>query len=173
MRYPIAPTGRNAPWRARTADPRHIRPMRYQLRQWSDENALREDRTHDLRIMRPTRCQLRQEGLSEERFRSSDLWVMSPTRFHCATSLCCCYEKHYCSKRKSNSELPPKMRPEGFEPPTFGSGIRRAAVAPWPQSVRGPRIELGTYCVLGSRHNQLDHPRKHPRRDSNPQSRDS
>lgn len=24
------------------------------------------------------------------------------------------------------------MRPEGFEPPTFGSGIRRAAVAPWP-----------------------------------------
>ena len=26
------------------------------------------------------------------------------------------------------------MHPEGFEPPTFGSGIRRAAVAPW---VRG------------------------------------
>ncbi len=25
-----------------------------------------------------------------------------------------------------------KVRPEGFEPPTFGSGIRRAAVAPWP-----------------------------------------
>ena len=23
------------------------------------------------------------------------------------------------------------MSPEGFEPPTFGSGIRRAAVAPW------------------------------------------
>ena len=23
------------------------------------------------------------------------------------------------------------MNPEGFEPPTFGSGIRRAAVAPW------------------------------------------
>ena len=27
-----------------------------------------------------------------------------------------------------------EMNPEGFEPPTFGSGIRRAAVAPW---VRG------------------------------------
>jgi hypothetical protein len=27
------------------------------------------------------------------------------------------------------------MRPEGFEPPTFGSGIRRAAVAPWPLSL--------------------------------------
>ena len=23
------------------------------------------------------------------------------------------------------------MSPEGFEPPTFGSGIRRAAIAPW------------------------------------------
>ena len=27
------------------------------------------------------------------------------------------------------------MRPEGFEPPTFGSGIRRAAVAPWPHTM--------------------------------------
>ena len=26
------------------------------------------------------------------------------------------------------------LRPEGFEPPTFGSGIRRAAVAPWPHN---------------------------------------
>ena len=24
-----------------------------------------------------------------------------------------------------------EVNPEGFEPPTFGSGIRRAAVAPW------------------------------------------
>ena len=37
-----------------------------------------------------------------------------------------------------------------------------------------PGIEPGTYCVLGSRHNQLDHGcAEHPRRDSNPQSRDS
>ena len=34
------------------------------------------------------------------------------------------------------------MNPEGFEPPTFGSGIRRAAVAPW---VRGV-LEPGTTC---------------------------
>ena len=27
------------------------------------------------------------------------------------------------------------MNPEGFEPPTFGSGIRRAAVAPWARGV--------------------------------------
>ena len=27
------------------------------------------------------------------------------------------------------------------------------------QKIRVPRIELGTYCVLGSRHNQLDHTR--------------
>ena len=27
------------------------------------------------------------------------------------------------------------MNPEGFEPPTFGSGIRRAAVAPWVRDV--------------------------------------
>ena len=27
------------------------------------------------------------------------------------------------------------MSPEGFEPPTFGSGIRRAAVAPWALAV--------------------------------------
>ena len=25
------------------------------------------------------------------------------------------------------------MNPEGFEPPAFGSGIRRAAIAPWVQ----------------------------------------
>ena len=24
-----------------------------------------------------------------------------------------------------------RLTPEGFEPPTFGSGIRRAAIAPW------------------------------------------
>ena len=36
------------------------------------------------------------------------------------------------------------MNPEGFEPPTFGSGIRRAAVAPW---VRGV-LEPGTTCDL-------------------------
>ena len=27
----------------------------------------------------------------------------------------------------------PKMTPEGFEPPAFGFGIQRAAVAPWSQ----------------------------------------
>ena len=54
------------------------------------------------------------------------------------------------------------LRPEGFEPPPFGSGIRRATVAPWPLDVREPRIELGTYCVLSSRHNQLDHSRYIP-----------
>ena len=26
------------------------------------------------------------------------------------------------------------------------------------QKLQGPGIEPGTYCVLGSRHNQLDHP---------------
>ena len=30
------------------------------------------------------------------------------------------------------------MNPEGFEPPTFGSGIRRAAVAPWVRGVNVP-----------------------------------
>ena len=55
-----------------------------------------------------------------------------------------------------------ELRPEGFEPPPFGSGIRRATVAPWPLDVREPRIELGTYCVLSSRHNQLDHSRYIP-----------
>ena len=30
------------------------------------------------------------------------------------------------------------MSSEGFEPPTFGSGIRRAAVAPWARAVFGP-----------------------------------
>ena len=30
------------------------------------------------------------------------------------------------------------MNPEGFEPPTFGSGIRRAAVAPWARGVFEP-----------------------------------
>ena len=38
------------------------------------------------------------------------------------------------------------MNPEGFEPPTFGSGIRRAAVAPW---VRGV-TERGAVQVLAS-----------------------
>ena len=34
------------------------------------------------------------------------------------------------------------MNPEGFEPPTFGSGIRRAAVAPWVRDSTepGPRL---------------------------------
>ena len=35
------------------------------------------------------------------------------------------------------------MNPEGFEPPTFGSGIRRAAVAPWVRGVTEP----GSYAV--------------------------
>ena len=30
------------------------------------------------------------------------------------------------------------MSPEGFEPPTFGSGIRRAAVAPWVRGAAEP-----------------------------------
>ena len=30
------------------------------------------------------------------------------------------------------------MNPEGFEPPTFGSGIRRAAVAPWVRGATEP-----------------------------------
>ena len=112
------------------------------------------------------------------------------------------------------------LRLEGLEPPTFGSGIRRAAncaiasnyflvrdsnpgrqgenLVSWPtrltrsylyvtncqiyiyftgacnifkrvpqlfsqtpykNKIRAPRIELGTYCVLSSRHNQLDQAR--------------
>ena len=45
-----------------------------------------------------------------------------------------------------------------------------------PKKVLDPGIEPGTYCVLGSRHNQLDQPSLgayQPWRDSNPQSRDS
>ena len=32
-----------------------------------------------------------------------------------------------------------KMTPEGFEPPAFGFGIQRAAVAPWSQLVEKSR----------------------------------
>ena len=38
-------------------------------------------------------------------------------------------------KKKRQKE----MNPEGFEPPTFESGIRRAAVAPWVRGVIVPR----------------------------------
>ena len=40
------------------------------------------------------------------------------------------------------------MNPEGFEPPTFGSGIRRAAVAPW---VRGVRLSDAALVVFQKR----------------------
>ena len=43
------------------------------------------------------------------------------------------------------------MNPEGFEPPTFGSGIRRAAVAPW---VRGePKHDAGSQQRSNARRN--------------------
>ena len=38
-----------------------------------------------------------------------------------------------------------KMTPEGFEPPAFGFGIQRAAVAPWSQLV-----EKSWYCRVGA-----------------------
>ena len=63
-----------------------------------------------------------------------------------------------------------------YEPMVQGSSPCRSIVlmiSILPKVLR-PGIEPGTYCVLGSRHNQLDHrSRQHPRRDSNPQSRDS
>ena len=34
-------------------------------------------------------------------------------------------------QNETESKIIKAMSPEGFEPPTFGSGIRRAAVAPW------------------------------------------
>ena len=34
------------------------------------------------------------------------------------------------------------MSPEGFEPPTFGSGIRRAAVAPWVHAIAETGLRL-------------------------------
>ena len=37
------------------------------------------------------------------------------------------------------------MTPEGFEPPAFGFGIQRAAVAPWSQVV-----EKSWYCRVGA-----------------------
>ena len=39
------------------------------------------------------------------------------------------------------------MNPEGFEPPTFGSGIRRAAVAPWVRDdLDSGRVLVCTAC---------------------------
>ena len=35
-----------------------------------------------------------------------------------------------------------KMKLEGFEPPTFGSGIRRAAIAPWLLDSKAPLIYI-------------------------------
>ena len=73
-------------------------------------------------------------------------------------------------------------RGEGrIELPTSPTRTENHATRPFTRlcverKVLPPRIELGTYCVLGSRHNQLDHESIkvwHPRRDSNPQSRDS
>ena len=37
------------------------------------------------------------------------------------------------------------MNPEGFEPPTFGSGIRRAAVAPWVRAAQDSDATLNCY----------------------------
>ena len=41
--------------------------------------------------------------------------------------------------KRQNSQ----MSPEGFEPPTFGSGIRRAAVAPWVRDSAESALWLG------------------------------
>ena len=39
--------------------------------------------------------------------------------------------------KKKRGKKSKGMNPEGFEPPTFGSGIRRAAVAPWVRGASG------------------------------------
>ena len=46
-------------------------------------------------------------------------------------------------KKEEKKNLLTGMRPGGFEPPTFGSGIRRAAVAPWPQ-----QIHMFYICII-------------------------
>ena len=42
-------------------------------------------------------------------------------------------------KAKRVPETGQKLTPEGFEPPTFGSGIRRAAIAPWSRTQSAAR----------------------------------
>ena len=52
------------------------------------------------------------------------------------------YRHAWCTRIRGNEKGTKRakgMSPEGFEPPTFGSGIRRAAVAPWARGVSGLR----------------------------------
>ena len=128
---------------ARTLDRRYIRPMRYQLRQWCVTNnffvcqcrAQCGDRTHDLRIMRPTRCQLRQSCIFVTR-QQKLIHALSGNRTR-ATPLATAYSNHWTNSARNVDD--------------DGKNIF---------SVRAPRIELGTYCVWSSRHNQLDQARK-------------
>ena len=43
-----------------------------------------------------------------------------------------------------------KVTPEGFEPPAFGFGIQRAAVAPWSQVICQFDLLLNKYGLLRS-----------------------
>ena len=54
----------------------------------------------------------------------------------------------------------PKMTPEGFEPPAFGFGIQRAAVAPWSLvtelSKESPQKALGGLILCRNRSSLID-----------------
>jgi hypothetical protein len=38
------------------------------------------------------------------------------------------------------------LKPEGFEPPTFGSGIRRATIAPWLLIYESVALTIVAHC---------------------------
>ena len=67
----------------------------------------------------------RQRGKKNKKAKDSDATTWDRTRDLSVNSRPLC--------QRSSGGL--RMNPEGFEPPTFGSGIRRAAVAPWARDI--------------------------------------
>ena len=102
-------------------------------------------RTPDHRLIRPKRCQLRHE--SYRTLKVCLRWVSNPRPWD--------YETHALPTAPQRLDADLANRGQGRVTPHRPA---KAATSLRYPKVLDPGIEPGTYCVLGSRHNQLDQP---------------